>query len=107
MRLFSLSILLLALALVGCKSESSAPRAVFNVRDYGAVGDGTNTDTAAFQKALDTCAQSGRGEVLVPAGSYLIGSVQMGSHTTIKLAQDSFIIGTSNMDDYPMTAIRW
>jgi polygalacturonase len=107
MRLFSCSILLLALALVGCKSESGAPRAVFNVRDFGAAGDGTNIDTAAFQKALDTCAQSGGGEVLVPAGSYLVGSVQMGAHTTLKLAQDSFIIGTSNMDDYPMTAIRW
>src|SRR4051812_7722677 len=46
----------------------------YNVREFGATGDGTTKDTRAFQKALDTCAVSGGGEVLVPAGHYLIGS---------------------------------
>ena len=31
----------------------------FNVRNFGATGDGTTKDTAAFQKALDTCAVHG------------------------------------------------
>ncbi len=53
--------------------------AVFNVRDFGAIGDGTNKDTVAFQKTLDACAVSGGGEVIVPAGKYLIGSVQIGN----------------------------
>jgi hypothetical protein len=48
--------------------------AIFNVRDFGATGDGTTKDTAAFQKTLDTCAVSGGGDVLVPAEKYLIGS---------------------------------
>jgi hypothetical protein len=84
-----------------------APTNTFNVRDFGAVGDGTNLDTVAFQKALDACAVSGGGEVLVPAGNYLIGSVQMGTRTVLRLAQNSVITGSSNLDDYPMMDVRW
>jgi hypothetical protein len=47
----------------------------FDVRDFGAAGNGTNLDTVAFQKALDTRAVSGGAEVTVPAGHYLIGSM--------------------------------
>jgi hypothetical protein len=81
--------------------------AVFNVRDFGVVGDGTTKDTAAFQKALDTCAVSGGGEVLVPAGKYLIGSVQLGNRTTLRLEKDTVIMGSPDAEDYPMIDIRW
>jgi polygalacturonase len=107
MKLLSLSLVLLALVLAGCKTENAAPRAVFNVRDLGAVGDGTTKDTVAFQKAFDACAASGGGEVLVPSGHYLIGSVQMGAHTTLQLQEGSVIIGSADMEDYPMIPIRW
>ena len=73
----------------GCSSTPHLSRAVFNVRDFGAVGDGTKKDTVAFQKALDACAVSGGGEVLVPAGKYLIGSVQIGNRTILRLVKDS------------------
>jgi polygalacturonase len=79
----------------------------FNVRDFGAVGDGTNKDTVAFQKALDACAVSGGGEVLVPAGNYLIGSVQIGNRTILRLEADSIITGSPDTNDYPMMDIRW
>ena len=46
----------------------------FNVRDYGAVGDGQSNDSAAIQEAIDRCAANGGGTVLVPAGgAYLTG----------------------------------
>ena len=80
-------------------SPGAATGAPFNVRDFGAVGDGTNKDTVAFQKTLDTCAVSGGGEVLVPAGRYLIGSVQMGNRTILRLAPDSVIIGSADTND--------
>src|SRR4051812_14900732 len=81
--------------------------ASFNVRDFGATGDGATKDTAAFQRALDTCAVSGGGEVLVPAGRYLIGSVQQGDRTIIRLETDSVIIGSPDAADYPTLDIRW
>jgi len=85
----------------------AAVKPPFNVRDFGAVGDGTNKDTVAFQKALDACAVSGGGEVLVPAGKYLIGSVQIGTRTILRLEADSIISGSPDTNDYPMMDIRW
>jgi polygalacturonase len=84
----------------------STPK-TFNVCDFGAKGDGETSDTRAFQKTLDTCAVSGGGQVIVPAGRYLIGSVQMGYQTILKLEPNSVIIGSSDPNDYPMIDIRW
>ncbi|HEX2861131.1 MAG TPA: family 16 glycoside hydrolase, partial [Lacunisphaera sp.] len=83
------------------------PAATYNVRDFGATGDGVTKDTRAFQQALDTCAVNGGGEVSVPAGRYLIGSVQQGNRTIIRLAADSVIVGSPDAADYPMIDIRW
>jgi polygalacturonase len=91
-----------------CVRGADAPaRAAWNVRAFGALGDGVTKDTAAFQKALDTCAVHGGGEVLVPAGSYLIGSVQIGNRTILRLEKDSVIVGSPDPADYPMVDVRW
>jgi hypothetical protein len=79
----------------------------FNVRDFGATGDGTNKDTSAFQQALDACAVTGGGDVIVPAGHYLIGSVQMGRRTMLRLQEGSIITGSPDAADYPMLDVRW
>lgn len=46
--------------------------ATWNVRDAGAAGNGTNDDTAVFQRVLDEAGREGGGTVLVPAGRYAI-----------------------------------
>jgi len=107
MKLFSFVVILFALAATNCVGAPQKTYATFNVRDFGAVGDGTNKDTVAFQKALDACTIAGGGEVLVPAGNYLIGSVQMGRETILQLGPDCVITGSSNLDDYPMMDVRW
>jgi polygalacturonase len=96
-------ILLLGLVAAG----SANPRASYNVRNFGSKGDGITKDTAAFQKALDTCAVSGGGEVLVPSGKYLIGSIQIGNRTVIRLEKDSILMGSPDLNDYPIMDIRW
>ncbi len=97
----------IAFALLTQTAFSTPLHATFNVHDFGAVGDGTNKDTVAFQKALDTCAVSGGGEVIVPAGKYLIGSVQMGNRTILRLETNSVITGSAELNDYPTLDIRW
>jgi len=80
-----------------------------NIRDeaFGAKGDGTTKDTLAIQTALDRCAVLGGGEVLVPAGQYLTGSIQLRSNTLLRLAEGSVLMGSPDMDDYLVTTVRW
>jgi polygalacturonase len=96
---------LLVIGLGGC-SQAAPPRQ-WNVREFGATGDGRTKDTAAFQKALDACAVSGGGEVVVPAGNYLLGSVQMGNRTTLRLSRETVLTGSPDLTDYPMMDVRW
>jgi len=76
--------------------------AQFNVRNFGAVGDNATKDTVAIQKTLDACAAAGGGEVVVPKGNYLTGSVEMHSNTTLRLDKDVFLIESPDIDDYPL-----
>jgi len=78
-----------------------------NVRDYGAVGDGTTKDTAAIQQAIDRCSVLGGGEVLVPAGDYLTGAIALKPNTVLRLDKDAVILGTPDFADYPVTQVRW
>lgn len=101
--------LILALSLAQFSfAAAAAAKGEFNVRAYGATGNGTTKDTAAFQKALDACAAAGGGTVLVPPGDYLIGNVTLGNNTTLRLAsRASYIIGSPDVADYPMTQVRF
>ena len=53
----------------------AAAHGAFDVRDFGAKGDGETKDTAAIQRAIDAANEAGGGEVLLPKGVYLSGSV--------------------------------
>jgi hypothetical protein len=59
-------------AVLGAEPGTPAEaRSVWNVRDFGARGDGKTDDTGAFQKAMDTARQAGGGIVFAPSGRYL------------------------------------
>jgi polygalacturonase len=90
-------------------SAGTAHALKLNVRDaeFGAKGDGVAKDTAALQAALDRCDVLGGGEVVVPAGSYLIGSVQLRSGTTLRLEEGAVLMGSGEMSDYAVTQVRW
>ena len=73
---------------------------IFNVMDYGAVRDGKELQTKALQAAIDACFKSGGGEVVVPAGRYLTGTIRLRSHVTLHLLSGAHIVGSTNPDDY-------
>jgi polygalacturonase len=56
-----------------------------SVTNHGAAGDGKALNTAAIQAAVDDCSGKGGGTVLVPAGVWLTGSVELTSHLTLRL----------------------
>jgi len=62
---------------------------VFNVRDYGAAGDGKTPDTEAIQKTINACSKGGT--VLVPAGVYLVAPLQLKSDMTLQLQKDAIL----------------
>ena len=77
-----------------------AQAADFNVRDYGAIGDGKTLDTAALNKAIAQCAAAGGGKVLVPAGNYLTGTVRLKSNIVLFLDAGAELVGTSDLSQY-------
>lgn len=72
----------------------------YNVRDYGAAGDGRTKDTQAVQRAIDDCAQAGGGTVALPAGTYLSGTVYLKSNVRLHLEAGALLLGSPDREDY-------
>ncbi len=78
--------------------------AVFNVHDYGATGDGTTLDSPAINKAIVACGAGGGGTVLVPAGTYLSGSIHLMSNIHLLIDAGATILGApQSLDAYDET----
>jgi hypothetical protein len=56
---------------------------VFNVKDYGALGNGSHDDTEAIRKAIEACVAAGGGIVFFPAGTYLTAKQTLPSLVTL------------------------
>jgi polygalacturonase len=65
------------------------PSATFDVKTYGATGDGSTDDTKALQAALTAAANAGGGTVTVPKGTFLSGPLTLSSSTRLDLADDA------------------
>ena len=80
---------------VGSSQAADAPGAgnVFNIRSYGAVGDGTNLDSPAIDRAIEAASQAGGGTVLLPAGIYLSGSIHLQSNIRLLVDAGATILG--------------
>ena len=64
----------------------------YNVLEYGAKGDGRTLDHHAINNAIDSCVAHGGGRVVLPAGTYLCGSIRMKSHVELHLMAGSKIL---------------
>jgi exo-poly-alpha-galacturonosidase len=94
----------------GAPSYATLPKRMkrYLVTKYGAVGDGKTVNTKAIQKALDTCAGTKQGGVVVvPKGTFLSGAIFLKQGVNLLVEKDGLLKGTTNPDDYPDITTRW
>lgn len=78
----------------------------FNVKMYGAKGDGVADDTDAIQAAIDACCKAGGGTVFIPNGIYRLHKVQSRTDGTYTKTGHLFIPVTSNLENRITLKIR-
>ena len=72
----------------------------YDVRTYGAKGDGRTLDTRSIQRAIQNAHAAGGGRVLFPPGTYVSGTIELLSNVTLELEAGSVLLGSSNLADY-------
>jgi len=72
----------------------------FDVRGFGAVGDGKSNDTAAIQRAIDACARKRGGVVALHNGTFLAGTLFLRSHVELHLTSTAVLLGTPDVAQY-------
>jgi polygalacturonase len=71
----------------------------FDVKTFGATGDGKTLDTAAINQAIDAAAAAGGGTVEFPAGNYLSFSIHLKSHVALHLGMGATIVAAEPPED--------
>lgn len=77
-------------------SAHAAMSSIFDIRTYGAVGDGKTLDTPAINKAIEAAAAAGGGTVFFPAGTWLCFSIRLKSHVELYLSRGSTILAADS-----------
>lgn len=82
--------------------SSRTNSAIYNVKNFGAKGNGTVMDTKSINKAITAAATEGGGTVYFPAGNYLSGSIRLKSNITLYLDAGATIVAApgENADEY-------
>lgn len=80
----------------------------YNIMEYGAVPDGVTNNASAIQAAVDACTENGGGRVLIPAGTFLSGSIQLKSNVDLHLEYGAVLVSSleeKDIDDF-MTQVE-
>ena len=73
---------------------------VFDVKTFGAKGDGKTPDRDAIHKAIDAAAAAGGGTVYFPAGTYVTGSIRLRSNLTLQFEPGSTLEASADPAAY-------
>lgn len=93
-------ILLFAFSIGARFTSAQNATATYNVKDFGAIANGSTLDSRAINRAIDTIASKGGGTLIFPAGVYLSGSIRLKSNITLYLDQGAVIEASPNVSDY-------
>jgi len=82
--------------------------ALFDVRDYGAIGNGETRNTQAFGEAIEACSAAGGGRVLIPKGRWFTGPIHLRSGVELHLQEGAELHFSDDPEDYlPVVLTRW
>jgi polygalacturonase len=76
------------------------PTPIFNITDYGAVGDSVTDNTQAIQKAINACSGT-NGSVVIPAGVFISGELMLKSNMTLWVSEGATLRGSPYKAAYP------
>jgi parallel beta-helix repeat protein len=98
----NLAVVILAIGALSVQSVNAgvATNHVFNVKSFGALGDGKTMDTMPIQSAIDAVGKAGGGVVLLPPGTYLSGSLVLKSHVELRIETNATLLGSTSHLDY-------
>lgn len=77
-------------------AQQAGGKGIFNIKDFGAKGDGKTVDTKAINDAIDAASQQGGGTVFLPAGTYLSYSIHLKSNISFYLDQGSVLLAADS-----------
>jgi polygalacturonase len=97
---------LAAVCALSCFLNPAWAGALYDIRAFGAIGDGTNDDTVAIQKALDASGQT-NGTVHFPAGIYLSKPLTLRTKTTLDFDQGAILQASPVQSDYLRGGGNW
>ena len=101
MRLFYKALFLSCLMLYSATNvHAQAQNNFYNVKDFGAKGDGENMDGNAINKAIDEAANAGGGTVYLPAGNYVSGSIHLKSNICLFIDQGATLIASTDSTQF-------
>jgi len=78
------------------------PGMVYNVLDYGADPTGNVLSHEAIQQAIDLCTQAGGGTVLIPAGVYVTGPIELKSNVRLYTEYNALVLFSDDFALYPV-----
>ena len=90
----------LVLLIAFCTALGSASAAVYDVRAFGAPADGKTLATTCIQQAIDRCHADGGGVVLVPSGTYLVGTLNLRSNVEFRMETGAELRATLDLTQY-------
>jgi polygalacturonase len=79
----------------------------FLITSYGAIGDGITLNTASINKAIQACSSNGGGVVVVPAGLWLTGPIELKNNVNLFIDKNAILQFSKDLNQYPLVKGNW